>query len=325
MKDITEGTMAKAIIDFGGLALFHRFCPIEQQIEMFKGSVLAESTAFAKGRYYRAGCSMGVKEIDFENISKIIDNAIGDIVCRVFCLDIAHCDCALSISMIEKVAKTYPDVLLIAGNISTASGARRLYDAGADVIKVGQGSGSLCSTRVETGNGVPQMTALHDVFEESLIPMTIMSWDEEKKKRVSTGVTVRSPLLENRKFKIIADGGIRRAGDIVKALCYSDAVMLGSLLSGTDETPGEVVMDLGMNRRFKQYAGSSTHKTRHVEGIVAHVECKGPVTDVLTKLTEGLRSGLSYQGCCDLEKLKEDPEFIQVTNAGLIESHPHIK
>lgn len=199
---------------------------------------------------------------------------------------------------------------------------------------------SLCSTRIETGTGVPQMTALEDIFNVSC-DLTDSSWDlikenykiwdlEEQYKKIKESENkinldfVNGKLPRNkskRKFKIIADGGLRRSGDLVKALCFSDVVMLGSMLAGTNEAPGNIVKINGVS--YKEYEGSSTHQTSNVEGVKAFVQYKGPAEEIIKKTIEGLRSGLSYQGCENLEKLKEDPEFIQVTNAGLIESHPH--
>ena len=132
--------------------------------------------------------------------------------------------------MTEWIAKTYPEVLLISGNVATAEGAFRLYNAGANVIKVGVGGGSLCTTRIETGCGVPQLTALDNCYRKSL------TWANEESDDWEF-----DPNPIGRKFKIIADGGIRRAGDIVKALCFADAVMLGNMLAGTDEAPGDIV------------------------------------------------------------------------------------
>lgn len=157
---------------------------------------------------------------------------------------------------------------------------------------------SLCTTRIETGVGVPQMTALNECYNASYEG-------------------------ESRKFKIIADGGIRRAGDCVKSLCLSDMVMMGSVLAGTEETPGECF--LMENKLVKEYAGSSTHKANHIEGVKAIVPFKGKVENVIVKTMEGIRSGLSYQGVNNLEDLKKVAQFVQVTSAGLIESHPHIK
>lgn len=122
-------------------------------------------------------------------------------------------------------------------------------------------------------------------------------------------------------FGLIADGGIRRSGDIVKALCFADAVMLGNILAGTDEAPGETVTINGTT--YKQYNGSSTHKSNHVEGVMAYVPLKGSVVPIVEKLAEGIRSGCSYQGVTNLIDLKDNPEFVEVTNAGIIENHPH--
>ena len=152
---------------------------------------------------------------------------------------------------------------------------------------------SLCTTRIETGNGVPQLTALKNVYEYA-----------------------------EGNFKVIADGGIKSSGDIVKALCFSDAVMLGNLLAGTDEAPGNIIKGTD-GKTYKEYVGSSTHKSSHVEGVSALVPYKGPVGDVITKLMEGLRSGMSYQGVSNLVDLKKYPEFVTVSNAGLVESRPH--
>lgn len=283
MKDVTEVDMAKAIASFGGLPILHRFAPIDYQLKMLNDT-----------HPLMVGCSVGIKEHDYDNALAFIDKG-----CSILCVDVAHGDHALSLKIVEKIAKNYPGILLIAGNVATAGGAKRLYDSGANVIKVGMGPGSLCTTRIETGNGVPQMTALEDVYNESF------------------------GIGNSRKFKIIADGGIRSAGDIVKALCFSDAVMLGSLLAGTDETPGAVDLDASTGQRFKQYAGSSTHKANRVEGVVRRVHCKGPVKPIITKLMEGVQSGLSYQGCRNLNELRENPEFVLLSAAGLVESHPH--
>ncbi len=300
MTNVTEVEMATAIANFGGLPILHRFATLEHQVEMLKAS-----------NFNNTGCSIGVNKDDYKRACTLVGAG-----CSVLCIDVAHGDHYLSLKTIEKIASGLPGILLIAGNVATAGGARRLYNAGAHVIKVGIGPGSLCTTRIETGNGVPQMTALYDVFQESCMVPVPKNWDGH----IEQGHIIDP---ENRKFKIIADGGLRSAGDCVKALCYSDAVMLGSMLAGTDEAPGNIVKDIGTGKRFKEYAGSSTHKANRVEGVVRHVPCKGPVKQILTKISEGIQSGLSYQGCINLKELKENPEFIQLSSAGLIESHPH--
>lgn len=278
MKNVTGSGMALTLERMGGLPILHRFCTIQENVDMFHRTT-----------YGNIGCSVGVNEAEKDRAS-----ALHSAGCRVFCVDVAHGDHTNCVEMVRWLATKFgDDTLIIAGNVATGSGAVRLALAGADVIKVGVGPGSLCTTRIETGNGVPQMTALNDVRES----------------------------LGGHDVKIIADGGIRRAGDIVKALCFADAVMLGSMLAGTDEAPGDVIQVDG--RPVKAYEGSSTHKTSHIEGIKAHVPLKGPVKPIITNLLDGIRSGCSYQGVENLVDLKKDPQFVEISNAGLAESHPH--
>lgn len=166
---------------------------------------------------------------------------------------------------------------------------------------------SLCTTRIETGNGVPQITALMDVAEAQ---KNIIEFYKTKDEPGTT-----------RQFPFIADGGIKNSGDIVKSLCFADMVMVGNLFAGCDEAPGSVVNIDG--RRYKEYVGSSTYKTNRIEGVAAMASYKGPFKNVLTKLLEGLESGCSYQGANNLTELKDNPQFIKISNAGLKESHPH--
>lgn len=166
---------------------------------------------------------------------------------------------------------------------------------------------SLCTTRIETGNGVPQLTALMDVANK-------------RKELTTLQQGQHSPAIK-RPLYIISDGGCKRAGDIVKSLCFADMVMVGNLFARCEESPGKRLLIDGIS--YKEYVGSSTHKTNHVEGIAALVPTEGNYSSVLTKLLEGLRSGMSYQGCHTLPELQENPEFIRITNAGLQESHPH--
>lgn len=288
MLNITGPKMARAIAELGGLALLHRFCPIEEQVSNFQIALQD------KPEYINyIGCSIGVNEIDKEYLDKLIWAG-----CKIICIDVAHIHCLKGLAMTEYVAKKYPEILLIAGNIATGQAAIDLFNAGANVCKSGIGSGSLCSTRIEAGAGVPSLTALEEVFKVS-----------------------QSSITNQRKFKIISDGGYRRAGDLCKGLCFSDVIMLGNLLAGTDEAPGNIITIEG--KIYKEYAGSSTHKTNHIEGVAALVPVKGPVANVVKKLMEGLRSGCSYQGAHNLEELKINPEFVSISQAGLIESHPH--
>jgi IMP dehydrogenase len=217
--------------------------------------------------------------------------------------------------VLEALARTrdrFPDAQIIAGNVATSAGARALMDRGASAIKVGIGPGSICTTRVVTGVGVPQLTAVLDAVE---------------------GVEDSLP--------VIADGGVRYSGDIVKAMAAGAAsVMIGSLMAGTEESPGESFLLEG--RRFKTVRGmgslsameqgsadryfqeSVTENRKYVpEGIEGRVPYKGPVSDVIFQLVGGLRSGMGYLGCSSIRDLQTRAQFMPITSGGLRESHPH--
>jgi IMP dehydrogenase len=308
MKTITGKDLAFANSDLGGLSILHRFMPIEEQLEICRD----KNIAFHHDRF---AVSVGVQSIDRENVSRFVDVGI-----KIFCIDIAHGDSKLAIEMCQWIRQNYPDVLIIAGNVATGSAAVRLWRAGADVVKVGIGPGSLCTTRVETGNGVPQLTALMDVAK-ARSDMYYNKISIESKLGEISAETHDALYLNKYKHYIIADGGIKSAGDIVKALCFADMVMAGNIFAGCSETPGETVIMNGVS--YKNYVGSSTHKANHIEGVAAMVPAKGRFNDILTKLLEGLSSGCSYQGVQNLLELKDNPTFIRITNAGLKESHPH--
>lgn len=287
MKTITGKEMAASIAKSGGLALLHRFMSIEEQIE--SGSSLAKEFGTA-----HIGVSVGVKENDKEYVDRFVGAGI-----KIICIDIAHGHSAHGIGMTKWIRERHPNVLLISGNVATGEGAEALWKAGADVVKCGVGSGSLCSTRIMTGNGVPQMSALMEV------------------------ANVREKLQREigRPIYFISDGGATVPGDFTKALCFADMVMSGHSFAGCNETPSPSKMIDGV--LHKEYVGSSTHKTNHIEGVEAWVPSKGSFNDVLTKLHENLQSGCSYQGAHNLTQLKNEPEFIRVTQSGLTESHPH--
>jgi len=292
MKTITGMEMAAQIAETKGLAILHRFMPLEDQIRITKDLIHRYGPQYI-------GVSVGVKSNDRE----IVD-MFSEVGVKIICIDIAHGDSSHCVEMISWIKNKYSDTIVIAGNVATGSGARNLWEAGADVIKIGVGPGSLCTTRIETGNGVPQLTAIMEVAEV-------------KKQMI---VRARAAGL-NRDFPFIADGGIKNSGDLTKALCFADMVMSGNLFAGCEETPGEIILVNGTPH--KQYVGSSTHKANHIEGVAAFVDCKGKFKDVLNKLLEGVRSGCSYQGSSNLTQLKEDPQFVRITNAGLRESLPH--
>lgn len=227
-------------------------------------------------------------------------------------IDTAHGHSKGVLEVVKNISETYPDVTIIAGNVATQEGTKALYEAGADVVKVGIGPGSICTTRVVTGVGVPQISAIYDAASEA----------------------------RKHGKAIIADGGIKLSGDIVKALAAGGhVVMLGSLLAGTEEAPGETEMFQG--RRYKTYRGMGSlgameqgSKDRYFqedteakkfvpEGIEGRTEYKGPVADTVYQLIGGLRSGMGYTGSKNLEALRESSQFVKITAAGLIESHPH--
>jgi IMP dehydrogenase len=281
MKDVAGESLLSSQIASGGLALMHRFQSVEDQIATFKA-------LDCKGR---VGASVGVQDEDFAVAGKLLDAGI-----KIICVDIAHGDHYLAERMVQWLAGQPGTrrAAIIAGNVATKGGAKRLWKAGADIVKVGIGPGSLCTTRIETGCGVPQLTAIMDVAE------------------------IRETFFPN--CGIIADGGIKNAGDCVKALCFADMVMIGNLFAGTDEAPSAVNDG---NNLYKIYRGSSTHKTSHVEGVQARVSRTGSYAKILNRLLEGIRSGCSYQGARTLGQLKEDPRLIRITSAGLRESYPH--
>ena len=303
MQTVTGKEMAMAVAKSGGLAILHRFMDAKEQIRT------AEEIFDAHGNEHFA-VSVGVKPSDKEMVDRFRQVGV-----RNLCIDIAHGDSEQCIEMTKWIKDNRPDMFVIAGNVASGAGAERLWRAGADVVKVGVGPGSLCTTRIETGNGVPQLTALMDVASKRLELNEIAT----RQKQLSA-ISGREPNLTS-PMHIIADGGIKSAGDVVKALCFADMVMIGNLFAGCEEAPGQRFVIDGAS--YKEYVGSSTHKANHVEGVAALVPYKGMFKDILNKLIEGVRSGCSYQGASNLKELRDNPEFIRITNAGLKESHPH--
>lgn len=290
MQSVCGEKMAEAVFLSGGLSILHRFMPLDEQIQIINNLVSKHGNSLLD----HVGVSVGVKDDDQENVKRFVACGV-----RIFCIDIAHGDSLHCVNMTEWIRNTAPDSLIISGNVATGSGATTLWEAGADVVKAGVGGGSLCTTRVETGAGVPQMTAIMDVAE----------------------ARVEFEIKYNKRVYIIADGGIRRTGDVVKSLCFADMVMVGNIFAGSSDSPGSVLLISG--KTYKEYRGSSTHKSSHIEGVVAIVPTKDSFANILEKIKDGLTSGLSYQGVDNLIDLKDSPEFVKITNAGLIESHPH--
>lgn len=295
MKTIVEASMAYEIYLSGGLALVHRFMPFDEQLQIFSNlnylyynSEVFKNTDLREPSYH-IGFSVGVKEQDKQNVDRFVEAGV-----KIFCIDIAHGHSKMCLDMITYIKSKYPDTLLIAGNVATRSGTYHLAYTGADVIKVGVGSGSLCTTRINTGNGVPQMSAI---------------------------IEARDGLSNFKDKYLISDGGIRSPGDCVKALCFADMVMASNVFAGCDETPGGK-RDID-GKFYKEHHGSSTLKEGYIEGVSRLVPCKGPYQDVLTLYLQNIRSGCSYQGVSNVFDLRKSPKFVRLTNSGLIESHPH--
>ena len=258
----------------------------------------------ANGRLL-CGAAIGATADVLDRVAALVEAQVDVVV-----LDSAHGHNSGIIEAVRKVKKAYPDLQLIAGNVATGEGTRALIEAGADCVKVGIGPGSICTTRVVAGIGVPQITAVYDaacVAAEYGIP-------------------------------VIADGGIKYSGDIVKALAAgASVVMLGSLVAGCKEAPGEY--ELYQGRQFKVYRGMGSlgamgkgssdryfqakNKKFVPEGVEGRVPFKGPLADTIYQMIGGLRSGMGYVGCANIPEMHEKAQFVRITGAGLKESHPH--
>jgi inosine-5'-monophosphate dehydrogenase len=258
----------------------------------------------AQGRLLVAA-SVGTGADTFERVEALVNAGVDAIV-----IDTAHGHSMGVVKKVKEIREKYPDLDIIAGNVVTAEATRTLFEAGADVVKVGVGPGSICTTRVVAGVGVPQITAVYDC------------------------ATVARELGKT----IIADGGLKYSGDVVKALAAGgNVVMLGSMLAGTDESPGE--FEIFQGRRFKTYRGMGSlaamekgSKDRYFqeegkklvpEGIEGRIPYKGTLADAIYQIVGGIRAGMGYTGAKDLETLRETAQFVRMTGAGLIESHPH--
>lgn len=313
MDTVTEDKMAIALANAGGLSILHKNLSTKLQASMVetvkKAPVTHPETAALddQGRYL-VGAAVGVSTETMERVKALVNAQID-----VIAVDSAHGHSKGVLDTIKKIHNAYPNLTLIGGNIVTGSAALALIEAGATIVKVGVGPGSICTTRVVAGVGVPQITAINDVYQ----------------------------VTKDRGVSIIADGGIKFSGDIVKALAAgADAVMLGGLLAGCEETPGEVVEVYG--KKVKSYVGMGSLSAMQrgssdryfqggqkelsklvPEGIEATVPYKGPIADVIYQMMGGLRSGMGYCGCENITRLKNEAHFVKITNAGLNESHPH--
>ncbi len=314
MDTVTGKRMAIAMALQGGLGFIHKNMSIERQAEAVKA---VKSYAFDGKAFPRAvtddkgnllvGAAVGIGRDIMSRVEALTGAGVD-----VITLDSAHGHSVRVIEALRQIKRVFPSLEVVAGNIVTTRAAMDLAEAGADTVKIGVGPGAICTTRVVAGVGVPQITAIMDIYE----------------------------VLKDTDIGIIADGGIKQSGDITKAIgAGAHAVMIGGLLAGTDEALGELVEIDG--KKYKIYEGMGSvsamrrgSKDRYFqedknakklvpEGIEALTPYKGGVADVLFQLTGGLRSGMGYCGTKDIDTLRRTGRFVKISRAGLAESHPH--
>lgn len=297
MDTVTECEMAKALAKAGGIGIIHRFLTVEKEAEM---------VALVKKQKLLVGAAVGIKEDYIERAQALVKAGTDVIV-----IDIAHGHSTHLIKVLKDLKKKFPKMDIIAGNVATAGAAEELINNGAAAIKVGIGPGALCTTRIVTGAGVPQLTAISECAE----------------------------IAKKYEVPVIADGGIRNSGDIVKALAAgASTVMIGTLFAGCDESPALTFFK--NNRKFKMTHGMASLMANHdrqkndikvkkdlkeyaAEGVEAVVPYRGSVDEFINQLLNGVRSGFSYCGAKNIAEVWEKAEFIQITQSSLIESKPH--
>ena len=274
-------------------------------IKDIEKSVQYPNSARDKNGRLLCGAAIGATQDVLDRVAALVEAQVDVVV-----MDSAHGHNSGILNAVKKVKKAYPELQLIAGNVATAEGTKALIDAGADCVKVGIGPGSICTTRIVAGIGVPQVTAIYDA----------------------------ACAASRLGIPVIADGGIKYSGDIVKALAAgANVVMIGSLFAGCEESPGET--ELYQGRQFKVYRGMGSlaamgHGSRDryfqqdsrklvPEGVEGRVPYKGPLSDTVYQMMGGLRSGMGYTGCRTIGELHEKARFVRITGAGLKESHPH--
>lgn len=289
MDTVTGEEMAIKMAQMGAVGILHRFMSPQDQVAQLK-RIKAASGATP------VAVSIGVKEEGMER-AKMLVEAGADILT----LDIAHGDSVMMLETLDFVRKTFPHVQIIAGNVATPEGTRTLIEHGADAVKVGIGPGSMCTTRIITGCGVPQLTAIALCVAEA----------------------------RRHNVPVIADGGIKTSGDIVKAFAAgAETVMLGSMLAGCNETPGEIV---GGKKKYRGMASKDAQVSWRgelptgmaPEGESRLIPCKGSVENIILELTGGLRSGMTYLNASTIAEINQNARFIEMSSSGMMESRPH--
>ncbi len=293
MDTITESKMACEMARLGGLGILHRFISLNDQIQEVN---TVRSFIEKEKLKIPVAASIGVKEEGKERADKLVDNGV-----NILTVDIAHGDSMVLLEVVEYIKRKYPDVDVIAGNTATVEGTKRMIEAGADAVKVGIGPGSMCTTRLITGHGVPQLTAV------------ALCASEANKYNVP----------------VIADGGIKTSGDIVKALGVgASSAMIGSLLAGTLETPGKIK---GGKKEYRGMASKAAQvswrgevpKGMAAEGVDVMTPCKGPVEEIVDELSGGIRSGMTYMGVDKIKDIEAAALFMEISPLGVRENGPH--
>lgn len=293
MDTITETEMACAMASLGGIGSLHRFMSEEEQVKQVQN---IKTYLKSKNLSTPIAASIGVKEEGMKRAELLVAAGV-----QIITLDIAHGDSIMMLETLDYLKKRFPKVDVIAGNVATSDGVKRMIDRGADAVKVGIGPGSMCTTRIITGHGLPQLSA------------------------IALAVKVAAPLG----IPVIADGGLKNSGDIVKALAAgASSVMVGSLVSGTLETPGELKGGMKQYRGMASKAAQVSWRGEMPQGMAAEGEstqipCKGSVVNVIEELMGGLRSGMTYIGVDNIKAMSETALFIQMTTSGMSESKPH--
>jgi IMP dehydrogenase len=324
MDTVTESELAIALGELGGIGIIHRNLTIEDQVKEVKK---VKSSSASSGQALLVGAAVAGKKYE-ERVNALVKAEVDVIV-----IDSAHGFTSVVINAIEFIKKKYPSLEVIAGNVATENGAKELIKAGVDGLRVGMGPGAICTTRIISGMGMPQITA----------------------------ITETAKIAHKAKVPVIADGGIKYSGDIVKALASgASSVMMGSFFASAVESPGKTIkipsknvpnrFKDALNKRdgfyyFKEYRGMGSvgamkkgekikseeefhgkdykDKTLIAEGVEGLVPTKGSVKDLLDQAIGGIRSGMTYTGCKSIKDLWERSQFIQITQASLTESHPH--
>jgi len=299
MDTVTESSMCNALADFGALGIVHRYNTIDEQVAICKKVCI--------GNRFHWGAAIGVKGDYLERAAALMEI---DEDSNIICIDVAHGHHQLVKEAVEQLRGIYGnEVHIMAGNIATSDAYTDLAEWGVDSLRVGIGAGATCSTRLKTGHGVPNVSAISACYEQKLY-------------RQGYGLT--SPT-------IIADGGIRKAGDVVKAIAFgADFVMCGSLLAGTDETPNDIIEVNG--NKFKSYRGMASEEAQQgwrgfataPEGVSTTVPAKGSIHAVMSELIGNIKSGFSYSGARNIEELRENASALLQTSASIEESTTHI-